>query len=439
MPESITERDACYALDLVETICTQVGPGLPGSPQERERAAVLKNELESYLGADNVVAEEFTFAPRAFVSAYPISAFFLLVATLLNIFAGTFTGSYSWLIVLAAFAFSILAPLPFIFEFIYYREWYDPFFIKKHSVNVIGTLRKPGTENVKRLLILSGHHDSAPENTWLHFLGYGFFLLTAAWILAFIALPVMGLIQLAGVIAGNDGIVRFGTLGWILLAYPVLPAILFGLFFNRGWKDGGTVPGAADNLSACASVLAMCRFLVNNPANIPDDTEIRFVSFGAEEAGLRGSRHYVERHLAELKSLDARLLNLETIAHPEIAILTSEMNGLVKNRPEMVRDVVAAAERAGIPYKLAPATLGVGNDAGPFSQAGLKATTLLGFKMPQQMVAFYHQDRDRPEVLTVEPLFNVLKLALEWVGSGEGPSQTSLDANPLDGAVQGVI
>jgi hypothetical protein len=41
-------------------------------------------------------------------------------------------------------------------------------------------------------------------------------------------------------------------------------------------------------------------------------------------------------------------------------------------------------------------------------------------KMPHQMLAFYHQKWDRPEVLTVEPLLNVLKLTLEWVrGGGE--------------------
>ncbi|SIE15182.1 Arginyl aminopeptidase [Mycobacteroides abscessus subsp. abscessus] len=28
--------------------------------------------------------------------------------------------------------------------------------------------------------------------------------------------------------------------------------------------------------------------------NIPTDSEIRFVTFGAEELGLLGSRHYVE-------------------------------------------------------------------------------------------------------------------------------------------------
>jgi aminopeptidase YwaD len=163
--------------------------------------------------------------------------------------------------------------------------------------------------------------------------------------------------------------------------------------------------------------VAMCRFLVKNPAYIPDDTEIRFLSFGSEEAGCRGSRRYVARHLDELKRLDARLLNYETIAHPEPIVLTSETNGTVKNSPEMVKGVVAAAERAGVPYRVQSATLGTGSDAGPFSRAGLKATTLVGFRM-QQQVAFYHQKWDTPEVLTLEPLLNVLKLTLEWVRNG---------------------
>jgi aminopeptidase YwaD len=161
----------------------------------------------------------------------------------------------------------------------------------------------------------------------------------------------------------------------------------------------------------------MCRFLAKNPACIPDNTEIRFITFGSEEVGVRGSRRYVQRHLDELKLLDVRLLNYETIAIPEIAILSSETNGSVKNSPEMVQSVVAAAQRAGAPYKVQPASLGAASDAGPFSQAGLKATTLVGFKL-RQMVAFYHQKWDTPEVLSIEPLLNVLKLTLEWVRSG---------------------
>jgi aminopeptidase YwaD len=202
------------------------------------------------------------------------------------------------------------------------------------------------------------------------------------------------------------------------MVWPIAPAVIFAIFFTRKGKNGGNVPGAADNLSASALSAAMCRFLVKNPSYIPADTEIRFISFGGEEAGYRGSRRYVKRHIDELKRLDTRMLNIETVANPEFVILTSDINGTVKNSPEIVKSVVEAAERAGIPFKVKPASLGTANDSGPFSQAGLKALTLLGFKVPQQMVAFYHQKWDRPEILTLEPLLNVLKLTLEWVSKG---------------------
>ncbi len=414
----ITDSDAHYAFEIVKTICTQVGPGLPGSAKERERAAVIKKELESHLGAGNVVIEEFAVAPGAFLGSQRMSAFFILIAALLNIFTGRLPVISPWVTAIAALAFSILPVLLFIFQFILAFEVVDPFFKKKQSVNVIGTLRKPGTQAVKRLLIVSGHHDSAWENNWLHWLGYGFFCASATFLIGLIAMLAMSIIQLAGVLTGNAGIVHFGTLGWVMLAYPILPSILFSMFFHRAGKNGGIVPSAVDNLSASALAVAMCRFLVKNPAYIPEDTEIRFVSFGSEEAGLRGSRRYVERHLDELKRLDARLLNIEMVAHPEIAILTSDKNGAVKNSLEMVKSAVAAAERAGVPYKVQAASLGTGTDAGSFSQAGLKATTLVPFKMPQQMVAFYHQRWDGPENMTIEPLLNVLKLAFEWIRCG---------------------
>jgi hypothetical protein len=418
MPETITLDDAQYAFDIVKAICTEVGPGLPGSSQERQRAAMIAQELESHLGAENVAVEEFVVAPWAWLSAYPLSALLMLVAALLNGAAGRLGGVSPWLISSVALAFAIIAPLPFIFIFILNNEWLDPFFRRKPSVNVIGTLRTPETNQVKRLLILSGHHDSAPENTWFRFLGYGFFFLTATWFIGFATVLAMSMLQLIGVIAGNAAIVRLGTLGWVLLTYPIVPAVLFGLFFNRGRTNGGTVPGAVDNLAGCALAVAMCRFLVKNCSCIPTDTEMCFVTFGSEEAGLRGSRRYVERHLDELKRLDARLLNFEMVAYPEITVLTSDANGTVKNSPLMVQSVIAAAERAGVPFKVRPATLGTGTDASPFSQAGLRAATLLPFKSPQQMVAFYHQKWDGPEVLTIESLHNVLKVAFEWVRYG---------------------
>ncbi len=418
MPAIITETDAQYAFDIVKTICTEVGPGLPGSPQERERAAILQKEFESHLGAANVAIEEFTFAPEALFGHQRVSAVTMLMAALLNISIGRLTGVSPWLTAGAALVFSIIPLLLYIIEFHLGFEFVDPLFKKKQSINVIGTLRKPGSQNVKRLIILSGHHDSALEFTWLRLFGKAYSIAYATIFIGMIALLALSIIQLTGLITGDAGIVQLGTLGWVMLVYPIVPSIIFTMFFTRGRKNGGVVPGAADNLSASALTLAMCRFLVNNPATIPDDTEIRFISFGSEEAGVRGSRRYVERHLDELKSLETRVLNYETVAHPEIAIITSDMNGTLKYAPEMVQSVVAAAERAGVPYKVSPGYLGAGSDAVPFCKAGLKAATLLPFKVPQQMAAFYHQMWDRPEVLTIEPLINVLKLTFEWVRSG---------------------
>jgi len=279
-------------------------------------------------------------------------------------------------------------------------------------------LRRLGIKNVKRLLILSGHHDSALENTWIRYAGYGFYILSATFFIGAITLTVVCLIQFVGLVIGNKTVVRIGTLKWFLLVYPIVTTIIYAAFLTRGRKNGGIVPGAADNLSASAAAVAMCRFLVKNPSYLPEDTEIRFISFGSEEAGLRGSKRYVKRHLDELKRLDAHVLNYEIVAHPEISILANDMNSTVRYSPAMVKGVAAAAQRAGVPYKIGSGGIGAGCDSAPFHQAGLKSITLLPFKTPQQLIAFYHQDRDTPEVLTIEPLLNVLKLTLEWIRQG---------------------
>ena len=441
MPEILTSADAQYALDLVKAVCEQVGSGLPGTAQERGRAEVFRKELQTHLGSENVAVENFTFAPDGFLS--PLPGIFLVLAVLLNISMGRIPGVSPWITSIFALIFSILAPLVFILQFLLGLEVLDPLLPKRTSQNVIGTLCKPGTEKVKRLLILGGHHDSAPENTWLRglhalhrwimqrgpqdaaredrwyrTLGIGFYCFSGIFFIGFATVLVLNAIQLAGVLAGDAAAVRSGTLGWALLIFPILPAVIYGLFTLRGTKNGGNVPGAADNLSASALTVAMCRFLVENPAYIPEDTEIRFISFGCEEAGLRGSRRYVTRHLGELEKLDARLLNFETVAHPEIIILTSDANGTVQNSAEMVKSVIAAARRAGVPFKAQAASLGEGSDAAPFSRAGLLAATLLPFQVPQQLIGFYHQKWDTPEVLTIEPLMNVLKLTLEWIRGG---------------------
>jgi Peptidase family M28 len=414
MPESISSNDAQYAFNIVKAICDQIGPGVPASPQERQRAEYIKKELSAHLGPENVVMEEFTLAPGTLLNTYPGVAC-MLVAILLNIFGGRIGWISPWIPALLAFLFSLFMPVSFIVEFLLGREVLDWLFPKKTSINVIGRLHHPGSAGIKRQLIISGHHDSAPENTWLRFIGFGFFIFSGVFFIGALLLPVMCLVQFLGVLFNSQAMVGLGTIGWVVLVFPIIPAMFYALFLTRGKKNGGIVPGAADNLSACGVVVAMSRYLAQHPSEIPDDTEVRFITFGSEEVGLRGSRRFVARHLEELKRLDVRVLNYEIIAYPEISILEREVNGTVKCSPEVIKSAMAAAQRAGVPHKIGSGGLGSGSDAAPFLWAGLKATTLQAFKTPEQLIAFYHQDRDTPAVLTIEPLMNVLKLTLEWI------------------------
>ena len=107
MPETITRSDAQYAYDIVKTICTEVGPGVPGSSQERARASIIRRELESHLGPGSVVVEEFTLAPHAFLGVFPLSAVFILVASQLNLSTERLTGVTPWLTAAAALTLSV--------------------------------------------------------------------------------------------------------------------------------------------------------------------------------------------------------------------------------------------------------------------------------------------------------------------------------------------
>jgi hypothetical protein len=287
-----------YAYDLVARICREVGPGLPGTPQERRRGAILADELAEHLGPENVTVEEFTFAPGAFLGSVQIGAVLTLAAASASVATGRIAGVSPWVTVAIAVLCSASAALVVALEFLGSVELLDRFFPKRRSANVVGTLRRPGERGVERLLFVSGHHDSAPENTWFRLLGYGGLVTAGTMFLGLGAMLVLALVQLVELAAGR--VPSVGTLRTVLLVWPIAASIVVGLTFTRGKRGGGVVPGAVDNLAASAVAVALCRHVVRHPELVPPGTEIRFVSFGAEEAGVRGSRRYVARHRAEL-------------------------------------------------------------------------------------------------------------------------------------------
>lgn len=76
------------------------------------------------------------------------------------------------------------------------------------------------------------------------------------------------------------------------------------------------IPGANDNASGVAMLLLLAEYYANNP---PKEFNVVFIAFGAEEAGLLGSKYYVDHPLLPLNKIKF-LLNLDLLGTGEEGI-----------------------------------------------------------------------------------------------------------------------
>lgn len=415
MIEEATREAARYAYEVIKRICVEVGPGVPCSPQERARAMIVKEEMERTLGKDAVAVEEFSCAPDGFLGWFRGGVLLMWISLACHHLAVQHSGTAALALSLAAFVTAALILLVATVQFVYCREFIDFLLPRKTSLNVVGKIRPAEGQPVKQILIFGGHHDSAYQFTWARHLKYGYYVTVAIILWGVVGITLMTAAYLLGIALDLPGWVRFGSIGPTDLLMPIGPAMFFAFFFLGTGKNGGQVPGAADNLSGSMLSVAVGRVLLQHPELIPSHTEIRLVSFGCEEAGMRGSRRYVERHIEELRRTNAMVFNIETVVDTTVNIMRSDCNGTCRNSPEMVRSLVDAAAQAGVRYRVRPYPFGgAGTDAYPFSRAGIEAACVLPVRYPQQLIRFYHQPTDSYDILTLEPFEATLKLALEW-------------------------
>jgi Peptidase family M28 len=86
------------------------------------------------------------------------------------------------------------------------------------------------------------------------------------------------------------------------------------------WRSA-TVPGANDNLSGVAALVALAELLRDRP--IPG-LRVLLVSCGAEETLQDGVRAFLARHRAELDPASTRFVNLDTVGSPHLLLLEAE-------------------------------------------------------------------------------------------------------------------
>lgn len=153
----ITQNTKEYMLGGIKHVCDTFKNRAPGTQSERDSQEYFKKELEKI--SDEVIMDDFTVHPSAFMGFIPIAAVFFLASIALYWFSEISV----WFSVLGA-VLTLLAMLMFVVEFLLYRKLVDFIFPKRVSRNVYA-VRKPSGE-VKRRIIFGGHADAAYEWTY---------------------------------------------------------------------------------------------------------------------------------------------------------------------------------------------------------------------------------------------------------------------------------
>ena len=423
----ISQEDSEYMYDIIQMIIDECGPRMPCSPQEAKGAEIIKNELDKT--CDEVFVEPFKCHPRAALGWIKISIFTVLASFVSFFLIKLFVNSY-WLIILGGITLMLtfLAILVAWEEFFNYKEFIDPLFKKKESQNVIGKIKPEN--NVKKIIIFSGHHDSALQFNLLRYLKFGYVIVNLLglgilflWFCTSVVFFVIStFIFLLDPIVVYNG---FFNLALWLLIIGAIPLILLLLFVSPGEK-ANKVPGAVDNLSAVAVILALGRYLKKHKEIIPKDYEIRLISFGCEEAFLRGAFRYVETHLDELQEYDAECINMDAIqSNKHITFSDKEPTTRTVHSKEVVNKLLRAAETANVKSRIASlgggsfiekiiGQLSGGTDAAAFSKSKVKASTITGLSL-LKMAQFYHQETDTPDMIEKGALENALKICIGYL------------------------
>jgi hypothetical protein len=157
-----------------------------------------------------------------------------------------------------------------------------------------------------------------------------------------------------------------------------------------------TVPGANDNLSAVAALVALAERLRARPV---EGLRVLLVSCGAEEVLQGGIHGFAARHFRALDRERTSFLNLDTVGSPELVLLEGEGPVVMEDYCDRrFRDlVVRAAERADAPVRRGMRARASTDSVIP-SRAGYPTATLSSIDR-YKALSNYHQMSDTPENL----------------------------------------
>ena len=395
-PSKLRES-ANYSVRTIKSICKNIGPRAPGSESEKKAQEFIKGELQSC--CETVTIEEFPVHPNAFLGWVPLCSLFMSVGALL----------YNAGLAYLSLAFTLLCLFFVVGEFVLYKQVLDPFFPKKISRNVIG-IRPPSGE-LKRRIIFSGHCDSSQEWTFAYIGGprllSGVIITSIVGFIIGIALSIISIVNGHGF---SPAIFPFDSIFLKILGYLYLALIPFFVFasFFCNWKR--TVMGANDNLSGSLASVAVAKFMEINDIRF-ENTEVRILITGSEEAGLRGAKDYCKKHLQESLEVETVFCSTDTLKDLEyIALYNRDLSGTLGHCTRACALLHKGGEIAGVDLPYKPVYLGA-SDSAAVTQAGLSATTLAA--MDPAPARYYHTRGDTEAILDLKSIEIGLNILIE--------------------------
>ena len=274
---------------------------------------------------------------------------------------------------------------------------------KKTTTNVVASI---GKSDAERTLVVLAHHDAAQtgrifDQTWARTLHRA---APERMEKAKNQVP-----QWWTGVAGCALTVLAALTGWKRAARWALGIGLVETAAVADIARSPTVPGANDNLSGVAVLVAMAEALNRSPL---DGVRVLLVSCGAEETFQEGIRAFMDRHRNELIPGRTWFLNFDTVGSPHLVLLEGEGPIWMEHYTDPAfRDLVErCAEESGIAVERGIRARASTDSVIP-SRAGYPTAGLISL-MPWRMPGNYHLMTDVPENLDYSVVADATRLGL---------------------------
>ena len=356
-PSQTQSKDA---LSWTEELVFKTGTRLTGSRGCKKAAEIIFQKFEQY--CSSTIIQKFTHSRDAFLSIVKIMPISYIIALI-----GIWFGGYWNYVAASCMVFVSIAA---ICEFMYYKEFLDPFYPKVESQNIIGSI-KPKKE-IKQTLIFSAHYDSPYVFHYLQNI-QKFYIPVLI-----ITLVIYGFglyISVSAAIFQMQSMTPFiYDLFWVI-------GMLLGLIFIIPYYffiTDEVSPGAGDNLIAVAILLQLSKFF-SDSKNTLEHTELIFLTTDAEESGLRGARAFVKENkktLLERPHINYNMDSLFSVEH--LMFLISDINNTINLSEDLANRSIEIAKKLGYTAgKMRIPFGGGGTDAGEFAKVGVDAVSLI--------------------------------------------------------------